>query len=71
MTESTYSVSGMTCGHCAAFVTEEVERITGVTAVRVDVENGRLSVTSDDPLAITDVRAAVEEAGYALATPVT
>ncbi|WP_158884847.1 heavy-metal-associated domain-containing protein [Amycolatopsis anabasis] len=66
MTESSYSVSGMACGHCAEFVTEEIERVTGVTAVAVDVENGTVTVTSDRDLRLAEVRAAVEEAGYEL-----
>ncbi|MEV4110963.1 heavy-metal-associated domain-containing protein [Nonomuraea sp. NPDC049695] len=66
MTETTYGVSGMACGHCAAFVTEEIERIPGVGAVAVDVEGGTVTVTSDRDLDAADVRAAVEEAGYEL-----
>ncbi|NUT98101.1 MAG: heavy-metal-associated domain-containing protein, partial [Saccharothrix sp.] len=33
MAETTYTVTGMTCGHCVASVTEEVSRISGVTDV--------------------------------------
>ncbi|GAA3935704.1 heavy-metal-associated domain-containing protein [Actinomadura viridis] len=66
MIESGYTVAGMTCGHCAAFVTEEIERIAGVTAVAVDVDTGRVAVTSNESLDTQDVRAAVEEAGYEL-----
>lgn len=61
-----YTVAGMACGHCADAVTEEIERIAGVTAVTVDVGAGRVTVTSDGPLDTADVRAAVEEAGYEL-----
>ncbi|WP_026360182.1 heavy-metal-associated domain-containing protein [Amycolatopsis nigrescens] len=68
MTESSYAVSGMTCGHCAAFVTEEIERVAGVTAVTVDVANGAVTVTSDRELDLADIRGAVEEAGYELTT---
>ena len=60
------SVTGMTCQHCVASVTEEVQEIAGVTEVRVDLATGALSVTSDQPLSEADVRAAVEEAGYQL-----
>ncbi|MCZ2524056.1 heavy-metal-associated domain-containing protein [Streptomyces sp. NPDC059506] len=67
MTESGYTVTGMVCGHCAAFVTEEIERMAGVTAVRVNVDSGRVLVTSDRDLDIADVRTAIEEAGYELA----
>jgi copper chaperone CopZ len=69
MTESTYTVSGMICGHCAGFVTEEIERVAGVTAVAVDVESGTVTLTTDRELDIADVRAAVEEAGYDLDAP--
>lgn len=62
MTTSTYTVSGMTCGHCVSSVTEEVSEVPGVTDVQVDLESGRLTVTGNaDAAAVT---AAVEEAGY-------
>ncbi|MEU7529942.1 heavy-metal-associated domain-containing protein [Saccharothrix sp. NPDC042600] len=67
MAESTYTVTGMTCGHCVASVTEEVAKISGVTDVAVDLPTGAVTVTSAEPVAEADVRAAVEEAGYALA----
>ena len=63
---STYTVTGMTCAHCVASVTEEVSEISGVTDVAVDLGSGALTVTSDQPLPDDSVRAAVEEAGYAL-----
>ncbi|MEW2429136.1 heavy-metal-associated domain-containing protein [Micromonospora sp. NPDC047644] len=66
MSVQTYRVVGMACGHCAGFVTEEIERIPGVTAVVVDVENDTVTVNSARVLDIVDVRAAVEEAGYEL-----
>jgi copper chaperone len=65
-TTSTWTVTGMTCGHCVASVTEEVSEIAGVTDVSVDLPTGALTVTSDQPLPDDAVRAAVEEAGYAL-----
>ncbi len=68
MTTSTYTVTGMTCGHCVASVTEEVSAIDGVSAVDVVLETGALTVTSDTPIEANAVRAAVEEAGYSLTT---
>ena len=62
----TYTVTGMTCAHCVASVTEEVSEIDGVTDVAVDLASGGLTVTSDQPLPDGAVRAAVEEAGYAV-----
>ena len=67
MATSTYTVTGMTCGHCVNAVTEEVTALPGVTAVDVDLASGRLTVTSDAPVDDDAVRAAVDEAGYQLA----
>ena len=63
----TWTVTGMTCGHCVASVTEEVQEIPGVTAVDVVLESGAVTVTSEQPVADDSVREAVEEAGYQLA----
>ena len=67
MSTETYTVTGMTCGHCVSSVTEEVSELPGVSDVDVDLESGRLTVTADQPLGADRVRAAVEEAGYSLA----
>ena len=64
MIEHGYTVSGMSCGHCAQSVTEELSAVPGVTEVSVDVETGRVTVKSTEALAEDAVRAAVEEAGY-------
>ena len=66
-TTQTYTVTGMTCGHCVASVTEEVQEIAGVENVEVDLPTGAVTVTSAAPLDDAAVQAAVEEAGYALA----
>ena len=64
MSTSTYTVLGMTCGHCVNAVTEEVSQVPGVTTVDVDLDSGGLTVTSETPVDEAAVRAAVEEAGY-------
>ena len=66
MTETTYTVQGMTCGHCVQAVTEEVSAVPGVTDVQVTLEDGTLVVRGED---VTDdaVRSAVDEAGYQVA----
>lgn len=66
MTTATYTVTGMTCGHCVNSVTEEVQAVTGVTGVDVDLQSGRVTVTSDGPVDAGLIRGAVEEAGYEL-----
>ena len=65
-TTATWTVTGMTCGHCVASVTEEVAELEGVTAVDVDLASGAVTVTSEQPLDDAAVRAAVAEAGYAV-----
>jgi copper chaperone len=67
MSTATYTVVGMTCGHCVNAVTEEVSQVPGVTAVDVDLASGGLRVTSEGTLDDSAVSAAVEEAGYELA----
>jgi copper chaperone len=67
MSTASYTVVGMTCGHCVNAVTEEVSTVPGVSAVDVDLESGGLTVSSEAPVDEAAVRAAVEEAGYSLA----
>ncbi|SDO52443.1 Copper chaperone CopZ [Klenkia soli] len=67
MTTLDYTVSGMTCQHCVASVTEEVSEVAGVTDVDVDLGSGALRVTGSD-VDPAQVQAAVVEAGYS-ATP--
>ncbi len=65
-TTETYSVTGMTCGHCAGAVTSEIKEIAGVTEVEVDLVAGGTSavtVTSEAPIDRAAVAAAVDEAG--------
>jgi copper ion binding protein len=64
MTEATYSVSGMTCGHCVNAVQTEVGKVSGVASVSVDLDAGRVTLTSEGPVDPAAVRAAIEEAGF-------
>ncbi len=66
-TTAVHTVTGMTCGHCEKAVTEELSALPGVTSATADAATGRVTVTSTAPLDGSAVRAAVEEAGYALA----
>ncbi|CAH0175477.1 heavy-metal-associated domain-containing protein [Rhodococcus fascians] len=66
--QTTYSVEGMTCAHCAASVKEEVSEVPGVTDVDVDVDTGAVVISSDAELDAAAVDAAIEEAGYRIAS---
>ncbi|MCW2678473.1 MAG: copZ [Modestobacter sp.] len=63
MQTQTYVVTGMTCQHCVASVTEEVGELAGVSSVEVDLDSGRLRVAGQD-VTVEQVQAAVTEAGY-------
>ena len=63
MTTTAYTVSGMTCNHCVAHVSEEVSAIPGVSEVAVNLSDGSMLVTSDAPIDFKAVADAVDEAG--------
>ncbi|MFI5782730.1 heavy-metal-associated domain-containing protein [Nocardia sp. NPDC051570] len=67
MATSTYTVTGMTCGHCVSAVQKEIGRIDGVSSVDVDLATGRVLVESAAPISDAEVVAAVDEAGYEVA----
>lgn len=64
--EKTYTVEGMTCGHCELSVREEVEELAGVDSVEADHNTGRLTVRGER-IDDTAVREAVQVAGYKVA----
>ena len=52
MTDITYSVPGMSCGHCERAVREELLEVDGVTSVDVDLDVKTVVVRGerlDDP----------------------
>jgi len=61
-----YSVPGVSCGHCRAAITAEVEKVPGVSSVDVDLDAKCVSVAGErlDEAAIRD---AIDEAGYDVA----
>lgn len=68
MSTVTVTVAGMTCGHCASSVREEVGSIPGVTAVDVDLARGKVTIDSEAPIESDAINSAVEEAGYQVAS---
>jgi copper chaperone len=62
MSENTsriYRVTGMTCGHCANAVSQEVGELPDVTDVHVEVASGQVTVTGTRPLTDDEISAAV------------
>lgn len=67
MSVETFTVTGMTCGHCVASVTTEVSKLNGVTRVDVDLATGSVTVESNSSVDPGAFAAAVDEAGFAVA----
>lgn len=68
MENVTLTVQGMSCGHCVSAIEGNVGKLSGVEAVKVNLEDGKVDVTYDaqqvDVHAITEV---IEEQGYDVA----
>jgi copper chaperone CopZ len=64
--QAVYEVAGMTCGGCAARVSNQLAEIDGVRDVSVDVPAGKVTVTSAALLDNDTVKASVTQAGYRL-----
>ena len=71
MTSATYQVTGMSCEHCVRAVTGELRGLDGVREVTVELVpdgSSAVTVTSEAPLPVGAVAAALDEAGdYRLA----
>ena len=71
MSTQIFYVSGMTCGHCVQAVTEEVQKINGVTSVDVVLKTdgaSQVTISADVDLSDSDITAAIDEAGYEIAS---
>ena len=61
-----YTVPGMSCGHCRVAITSEVEKVAGFASVDIDLDAKRVTVAGEQ-LDDDAVRAAIDEAGYDVA----
>ena len=61
--QTSYTVTGMTCNHCAHAISGEVGAVPGVTDATVSLETGKLDVTSEAPVDFDRIVEAVYEAG--------
>ena len=63
MNDITYSVPGMSCGHCRVAITTEVTAVSGVDSVDVDLDTKLVRITGEN-LDDAALVAAIDEAGY-------
>lgn len=70
MTHQTFTVSGMTCDHCANAVTSEIQAIVPGAGVTVELGEPSTVVVSDVVITDEQMREALDEAGgYQLLDP--
>jgi copper chaperone len=68
MTDTTFNVPDMSCGHCKAAVEGELNRLSGVESSNADIEKGAVEVRYDECRVGTEqLIKAIEEAGYTVA----
>ena len=68
MTEKTFNVPDMSCGHCKAAVEGGLSALPGVERADADVAKGTVEVSFDEgTVSLEDLKAAIEEAGYTVA----
>ncbi|MDQ3923150.1 MAG: cation transporter [Actinomycetota bacterium] len=64
MTDKTFKVPDMSCGHCKAAVEGELNKLSGVEHSNADFEKGIVEVRYDYRVTTDELRGAIEEAGY-------
>ena len=68
MTNATFKVPDMSCGHCKATVEGELNKLSGVEHSTADVEKGTVEVHYDESRVSSEqLKGAIEEAGYTVA----
>jgi copper ion binding protein len=63
MATLSFQVPGMTCGHCKASVENEITKLAGVTAVRVNLESKDVEIDAAD-VTWEQISSAIDEAGF-------
>jgi len=62
MSTLTYSVPGISCGHCKMSIEGSVSKVEGVDKVEVDIDAKSVLVEGTAP--DQAIRAAIDDAGY-------
>ncbi|WP_449537492.1 copper chaperone CopZ [Ferdinandcohnia sp. Marseille-Q9671] len=68
MEKVTLQVQGMSCGHCVKAVEGSVGELAGVSAVTVDLAEGKVDVEFDESVVTLDkIKETIDEEGYEVA----
>jgi len=68
--KKSFSITGMTCGHCSMRVTKALEGVDGVDSADVSHENGTAALELSKEVSLNILKGAVDEAGYTLAAEI-
>ncbi|MFA6811020.1 MAG: heavy metal-associated domain-containing protein [Desulfoplanes sp.] len=64
MDKTTINVQGMSCQHCVQSVTRALQNIEGLQEISVDLAHKTASFTSDSPVNMDAVHAAIRNIGF-------
>lgn len=64
MSEKTFTVPNISCGHCVHSIKMEVGEIAGVERVEADQESKRVTVVWDEPATWAKIQQTLEEINY-------
>ena len=64
MSEVTYSVPNISCGHCVHTIQTEVAELTGVKSVKANAENKKVEIVFDAPATETMIKELLASIDY-------
>ncbi len=65
MENVTLNVEGMSCGHCVKAVEGSVGKLTGVSNVKVHLENGTVDVEyNNEEVSLDAIKETIDDQGY-------
>ncbi|QIZ08358.1 copper chaperone CopZ [Priestia megaterium] len=65
MEKMTLNVKGMSCGHCINAIEGSVGKLSGVTAVKVNLDSGTVSVEfNPNEVTIDMIKETIDDQGY-------
>jgi copper chaperone len=67
MTDTTFKVPEMSCGHCKDAIEGELNKLSGVEYSNANLEEGTVKIYYDDGrVSAEQLKDAIEDAGYAV-----
>jgi len=67
MTTKTFTVPGISCGHCVHTIQNEVSELAGVKSVQADQATKQVTVAWEEPQTWEGIKALLKEINYPVA----